>query len=435
MIINSLEKLCHLLGLPRLVEKQIRGFSIDSRTVQEGEVFCAITGARHDGHHHIQEAVERGASAVLVERPVDCKAPVLIVQNVEKALKLTAAYTYRAAKVKGIAVTGSNGKTTTKEFIAQLLEGAFKTPGNANSQLGLPLSLLNGLTGQESYAVLEMGMSKAGEITSLVHIAPPHVALINSVSFCHAENFNGLKEIALAKAEIFSHPATPHKLFHRPVEDLIFECLAGAIPFELNARGLPFTLLLEGSSYYFYHGNRKWRLDDLPFKEEHLLHNLLAALSAICIAGIDLEKVLPKLAYLKIPEKRFQQVQKQGVLYVNDAYNASPESMKAALKALPKPAGVGKRVGVLGSMMELGKFSENCHREIGRFSIPHLDHLICYGEECRPIVEEWKKAGKEVYMADDFRDLQCKLEKLVKRDDVVLLKGSNSKQLWKLVEE
>jgi UDP-N-acetylmuramoyl-tripeptide--D-alanyl-D-alanine ligase len=255
------------------------------------------------------------------------------------------------------------------------------------------------------------------------------------VSYCHAENFPLLKDIAKAKAEIFSHESTVHKLYHRPIEMLLSEELSGAIPFDLNAKELPFTIVCEQGCYYFYEQGRKHDLGSIPFREEHLLHNLLAALAGLSLAGVPIEKVLTKISQLKLPEKRFQLVQKQGALYVNDAYNASPESMKAALKSLPKPIGFGKRIGVLGSMKELGKFSENCHREVGKFSLQVLDELICFGKECAPLVDEWKKAGREVYFTEDFNELKSRLSHIVKRDDVVLLKGSNSNQLWKLVEE
>ncbi|MFV0340796.1 MAG: UDP-N-acetylmuramoyl-tripeptide--D-alanyl-D-alanine ligase [Parachlamydiaceae bacterium] len=422
------------MNAPCPKELLLKGFSIDSRTVKEGELFCAISGEKHDGHDHLDEAVRKGAAAVLVERQLHCSIPFVVVNSVQRALQQAAQHAYAQSRVKGIAVTGSNGKTTTKEFIYQLLEGAFKTPGNANSQLGLPLALLNGLKGSESYAVLEMGMSTAGEIAKLVQIAPPQVAVITTVSYCHAENFKGLKEIAAAKAEIFSQSETEHKLYHRPIEKLIPEMVKGAVPFELNNVKMPFTLLSEKDGLYFVDHGKRHLLQDLPFKEEHLLHDLLAALAAVCLAGASMDKTLARVSQLKLPEKRFQPVQKLGALYINDAYNASPESMKAALKALPKPLGRGKRIGVLGSMMELGSFSEECHREVGKFALPILDQLICHGIECKPLVDEWKKAGREAQITNDFEELKVWVEKSVVKDDVVLLKGSNSKQLWKLIE-
>jgi UDP-N-acetylmuramoyl-tripeptide--D-alanyl-D-alanine ligase len=434
MIINSLEKFCHLLNAPYPKNLPLKGFSIDSRTVKEGELFCAISGEKHDGHDHLDEAVRRGAAAVLAERLLHCSVPVIVVNSVQRALQQAAHNAYAKSRVKGIAVTGSNGKTTTKEFICQLLEGAFKTPGNANSQLGLPLALLNGLKGTEPYAVLEMGMSTAGEIANLAQIAPPQVAVITSVSYCHAENFKGLQEIAAAKAEIFSQPETQHQLYHRPIEKLIPEMVKTAVPFELYNEKMSFTLISEKDSLYFVDHGQRHLLLNLPFKEEHLLHDLLAALASVSLAGAPMEKAMERISQLRLPEKRFQSVQKQGALYINDTYNASPESMKAALKALPKPSGRGKRIGVLGSMMELGKFSEECHREVGKFALPYLDQLFCYGIECQPLVDEWKKAGRQVMMTENFEELKAWVEKSVVKEDVVLLKGSNSKQLWKLIE-
>lgn len=439
MQIASLKQLCALLNIPCQKDGPVRGFSIDSRTIAPGEVFCALQGERVDGHQFIQDALARGASAVIASNAASGLERHLIVPDVLTALQSLAAGSFKAARVPCIAVTGSVGKTTLKEFICQLLEGhfrIFKTPGNANSQVGLPLAILNGLNDRNEVAVLEMGMSRAGEIARLVKIAPPQVAVINSVGYCHAENFEGLAGIAKAKSEIFSHADTKHKIYHWSIEGLMGGAPAeGSKPFGLQNEALAFTLLPASKGYIYKEGETRKLIPEPPFNEAYLLHNLLAALAAVRSFGVSLEDVESKIPLLQTPEKRFQRIQKKGVILINDAYNACPLSMKAALKAIPATKQGGRRFAVLGSMAELGRFSEGCHREVGSYALPFADALYCLGPDCAPMVEEWKKAGREPSFFTEYEALLNALKKEVREGDVVLVKGSNSHQLWKLVDE
>lgn len=439
MQITSLKKLAAFLGQTIQQDRPITGFTVDSRTILPGMVYCALRGERVDGHQFIEEAFQKGASACVVDRSCKSAGNLFIVEDVLKVVQGMAERLIAVSRPRIIAVTGSVGKTTVKEFIAQLLTGSFdvfKTPGNANSQIGLPLAILNGLEDRHEVAVVEMGMSRAGEIASLVKIAPPEVALINSVGYCHAEFFKGLIDIAKAKAEIFSNPTTKKRLLHWSLEAFLPEIVRdGALPFGLENPELAFSLIHHHDRWMFKEQGRLHSLPSQPFQSPHLLHNLLAALSAISAMNIDLSPILTRVGNLKSPDKRFQVVEKDDVILINDSYNACPLSMKAALKALPEPVKEGKRIAVLGAMAELGRFSDTCHREVGSFAKDHADYLICYGTECKPLIEEWKKSGKSYELYEDYESLVKAVKRVVKPHDVLLLKGSNSNQLWKLMDE
>jgi UDP-N-acetylmuramoyl-tripeptide--D-alanyl-D-alanine ligase len=439
MQISTLKKLACFLGKTIAQDGVITGFSVDSRLIQPGMVYCALRGEKVDGHQFIDEAFKRGASACIVDQPCAADGNVILVDDVLTTIQNLAERLVATQKIRVVAVTGSVGKTTVKEFIAQLLTGSyevFKTPGNANSQIGLPLALLNGLKDSHEIAVVEMGMSHEGEIAKLVKIAPPEVALINSVGYCHAEFFSGLSAIAKAKAEIFSNPLTKHKIFHWSLEAFLPQIVhEGGLAFGLENAGLAYSFIHHQSRWMFKELSRMHSLPTQPFQSSHLQHNLLAALSAISALNIDLSPILARIGSLKSPEKRFQIVEKDDVILINDSYNACPLSMKAALKALPEPIKSGRRIAVLGTMAELGRFSDACHREVGAFAKDHADYLICYGKDCAPLAEEWKKSGKSVELYEDFSSLAEAVKRVVKPHDVLLLKGSNSNQLWKLMDE
>lgn len=439
MQIVTLKKLAEFLGKPIQQDRAISGFSADSRTILPGMVYCALKGEKVDGHQFVEEAFQKGASACIVDRPCASKGNLFLVDDVLKAVQALAERVIAEKQLRIIAVTGSVGKTTVKEFIAQLLSGSyevFKTPGNANSQIGLPLAILNGLEDRHEMAVVEMGMSHPGEIAKLVKIAPPEIALINSVGYCHAEFFTGLSSIAKAKAEIFSNPSTKHRLFHWSLEALLPQMIReGALPFGLENPSLAFSLFHHQNRFMFKAQGRMHSLPMQPFHSSHLLHNLLAALSAVSMLNIDLSPIIARIGTLKSPEKRFQVVEKDDVILINDSYNACPLSMKAALKELPEPIKDGRRIAVLGAMAELGSFSEACHREVGAYAREHVDYLICFGKECKPLAEEWSKGGKGFELYEDYESLVEAVKRLMRPNDVLLLKGSNSNQLWKLIDE
>jgi UDP-N-acetylmuramoyl-tripeptide--D-alanyl-D-alanine ligase len=419
--------------------------SVDTRTICPGSLYIALKGERVDGHAFLADAKAKGAKAAVVNRHYtgpDYGLCLLPVEDPLAALQEIAKQTLARRKTRLVAVTGSIGKTTTKEFIATLLSSKYKvgySPGNSNSQVGVPLTILNHTTGHEEILVLEMGMTHSGQISRLVQIAPPEVAVITTVALVHACNFNSVADIAWAKAEIFSHPHTRLGILHRDISNYEELCRYGScrkISFSLQSDLADYELRIkEGNKLYAHVEDCILDLNPLKVPGKHNMHNALAAGIVARHFNISWETILQTMQQFSLPERRLQFIEKKGVLFLNDSYNASELSVKAALETLPGVNGKGKKIAVLGSMLELGKFSEECHRRVGEFALQHVDQLYCLGEECYPIYQIWQKAGKPVQLFSERAALVDALRNSIQPSDVVLLKGSRSKELWKVIEE
>lgn len=391
-------------------------FSVDTRNLHPGDIYCALPGEKADGHLFVQEAFAKGAKgAIVLESYLESAAgPLFRVKNVLETLQdLAKDYLAKNRPRLVIGVTGSLGKTTTKDFIASLLEGSFsvcKTPGNSNSQIGLPLTILNHFRGEE-ILVLEMGMTHAGNIRKLVEIAPPDIALLTKVALVHAANFSSLEEIGRAKSEIFLHPETKLGIYAAEIEDI-------------------FDIQQVGSCK-----KRSFSLGSLSIGEfsRHNQHNLQGALAVCQEAGVPMETLLARIPSLKLPKQRFEHVYKNGIHFINDAYNAAPDSVIEGLRSLPNVE--GKKIGVLGSMLELGRFSEESHRQVGEEALLHLDRLICLGAECAPMKEVWESRAKPVDLFYELGPLVSLLRGLAHPKDLVYIKGSNSKMMWKILDD
>lgn len=428
----SIKALGQLLGQSINSNIIIAGYAIDSRGIQPGALFFALPGKKVDGHFFLKEAAAKQASAAIVSRDYkgDAFGLILIfVENVQEALHLLAKKLFSARKEKVIGVTGSVGKTTTKELIAHLLGAkyrVFKTFGSFNSQLTFPLTLLN-LEGEFDFLVLEMGMSQPGEIEKLVDIAPPAIAIITRIAYAHAQFFtSGLSGIAAAKAEIFSHPQTTLAVLSRQAAE--FEEVRRAVKCK------KVTYSLDGPADYVLKEILTSPLS-LPFFATHLQENFLAAYAVCRELGMKTEDIFARAQSWKNCPLRFELIQKEGITYVQDCYNANPESMRAALLNLPDPEANGKKIAVLGSMKELGTFSEDCHKQIGELALTCVDRLFCLGPECQTMIELFIKAGKKAEIFPNLLDLKKNVENSVRKGDVVLIKGSNAHQLWKLLED
>lgn len=422
----------------------IAGVSVDSRLITSNQVFFALKGARVDGHASLAEAASKGAAAAVVNQSYDGNdfgLPLLRVEDGLQALQNLAKSILSQRKSKIVAVTGSVGKTTTKDFITALLQKKYcvgSSPGNSNSKIGLPLAILNHTTGKEDFLVLEMGMTSAGEISDLIQIAPPHIAVITSVALVHACNFSSLEEIALAKGEILAHPKTTLGIIAREIE--AYEAIKSIgtcrkLSFSTSSRQADYCL--EGTAKQFKvrcFGEDNLSLPCLPVPGKHNRHNFLAAVAVARSLHISWDEIAQAIPLLTLPERRLQTVEKNGIIFINDSYNASPVAVKAALAALPRPKLGGKRIAVIGAMLELGKFSERCHRDIAEAALQKVEHLLCLGEECLPMQEIWKKADKEANLFKTLPELMEALKTIVRPGDVVLLKGSRSKELWKVLD-
>jgi UDP-N-acetylmuramoyl-tripeptide--D-alanyl-D-alanine ligase len=420
--------------------------SIDSRTLAPGALFVAVAGPRFDGHEFLAQAKERGAAAALVHRDADAAGlPVLRVGDTTRALADLAAAVRAAAAVPVAAITGSAGKTTTKEMTAGLLatRGAvLKTEGNLNNQYGLPLTLLR-LRPEHRFAVLELGMSAAGELRGLTRIARPDAAVITLVAPVHLEFFPSLDAIADAKAEILEGlgPGGVAVLNgDDPLVRRIGERHPGRVvwfgrdrAFDVSAErwrgtvhGMRFDLHLDGRSVDVA----------LPFAGPHHLTNFLAAAAVARHFGLDADEIAataPSLA----PASHRGQVRRlrSGVTLLDDCYNSNPVAVDAAVTALSLSA-PGRRVAFLGDMRELGATAEALHREVGRKVGPRLDVIAAVGPLAASFLagaREGERVPAELLAYPDAATAAAAVD-LVRPGDSVLVKGSRGVKLEAVVD-
>jgi UDP-N-acetylmuramoyl-tripeptide--D-alanyl-D-alanine ligase len=419
------------------------GACVDSRLLKTGDLFFACSGNRSDGHAFIAQVAQKGASAAVVSADYNGECyglPLIYVENPEKALQQLAKSLLQSSKTKVVAITGSVGKTTTKGFLAHLLTSSFRvaaTPGNYNSQLGLPLTILNHLQEDTEIAVLEMGMTKAGHIASLIEIAPPDVAVITATALGHAENFDSLEAIGLAKAEILSHPKTQLGIVDFGIcnyQTIAQSSCAPLTSFSCDTHHADWTLIPSKQNLQlFQHGIPVMEFDPLSLPGKHNLHNFLAAAIAAHTCGVSWRNIQESAKALILPEMRLQIEEHHGITFINDSYNSLPIAVQAALDSLPTPKRDGRKIAVLGEMRELGQFSLKCHLEVAEYALPRVDMLFCLGKECASMHDLWKKAGRQVFWLLEFSELVEQLRKFLRPDDVVLIKGSRTSGLSGLV--
>lgn len=412
------------------------GANIDSRKLLPGQLFVALVAAR-DGHDFIPAALEKGASAVLCNR-VEGDFPAIVVEDTRIALGQIAAGLLRQMNPKIIGVTGSVGKSTTKEMIAAVLETQYKvskTPANHNNDLGMPAAVL-AMDEDSQVVVLEMGMCRAGEIGYMSGLTHPHIGVIINIGTMHIENLGSQEGILKAKLEITEGMDRQGKLLlygddsflwgsreNLPVEALYFgqyneKCGVRAENVQCTTEGIRYTAVCEAGCFPVY----------LPLEGEHYVADSLAAISAGLELGITPENIQKGLANFQTMEGRQEIFEFKGCTVIKDCYNAGPESMEAALKVLGKRP--GRRIAILADMLELGSHSASAHEKVGALAAQYADVLLCYGPESQTMLRGAKKSGMEEarhYL--DRTALHADLMQTVQAGDVLLFKGSRGMKM------
>lgn len=415
------------------IASQCRHFAIDSREVGKGSLFFALPGAKVDGHQFLEEVASRGAYGAVVKigyMGSDFGLKLAYVSDVKLALQELAKKVPKPEKI--VAITGSMGKTTTKEFLATLLEAKFrvgKTEGNQNTQVTLPLTLLN-LQKDCDVLVLEMGMGAFGDVGRLVEIAPPDLAIVTRIA--PAGMAGSLESISKAKGEIFSSKKTKRGIVSWQAAEYTEILHGGGIPKWIygwqedlkDVRSADFVM----TDGLFINDSPKI---EVSFEGKHLQENFLAAASAARALGLSWQDIASRAKLCKPYDRRFAKEERDGIVFINDCYNANPHSVIAALKNLPKPKSGGKVVGVLGAMPDLGKESKRYHQEVGKVASEHLDRVFCIGDEATEIA---KAFGKNAEHYENVKEVQKALEVMISSGDVVLIKGGNSLKLWEILE-
>lgn len=418
----------------------------DSRKITPGCLFVALQGDRFDGHDYIASAYEQGCVCVISHKPVEPPTgkAAIIVKDTKRALMDLAAYYREQFYIPVVGITGSVGKTTTKEFIYSVLSQGFcaiKTEGNFNNEIGLPLTVFR-LERETQLAVLEMGMSGFGEIANLTAIAKPYIGVITNIGTAHIENLGSREGILKAKMEIAQGIAPGGYLVLNGDEPL----LRGAT---IKKGITPIYYGVENQENDFYATNIQSFDDHTIFEVRGRMqrtvrintvgvHNVYNALAAMCVGfllGIGPEKMQEGLLAFQNAAMRQNIYQKNGITIIDDCYNANPDSMKAALKVLAGKE--GKKIAVLGDMLELGSYSQLGHNEVGACARQlGIDLVLCYGEESRYIAEGFVKNRdphqKAAYFSDKEMLAQC-LKSQLCPGDVVLFKGSRGMKMEELI--
>jgi len=433
---KHLKEIGEFLGLKKGSEIYPTSAAFDSRKVEPKGLFFALVGETHDGHAFLEEVAQKGALAAVVSQKYqgpDFGLTLFPVPDVRVALQALAKWIHNENPPYTIAITGTVGKTTTKEFIADILSERYrlaKPVGSANSQVSLPLLLLNQSESVEML-VLEMGMSFPGEISRLVDIAPPDFGVLTKVSLAHSENFETIDEIAAAKMELFEK--TDAGLFN--LETMAFppvhEAALRKTFYSITDPYADYFLKKTGDQVVIVERGKESPPLTVPFQASHLLENFLCAAAVARMHELTWDEIQHGAAKMQPYLHRFQIFKRDGIQFVDDSYNASVVSVKAALDNLPKGK---KTIALLGDMRELGKFSKKCHEEVAQHALDVVDHLLCIGNEIQPMIEVFKKAGKPVEKVSSCTDAKKRIAALATEGDVVLIKGSNSLKLWKTLD-
>ncbi|CAL1240195.1 UDP-N-acetylmuramoyl-tripeptide--D-alanyl-D-alanine ligase [Candidatus Methylocalor cossyra] len=443
-----LSELEHLLGGERRGEdRAFAAVSIDTRTLQPGDLFLALRGARFDGNDFVPAAAQGGACAAVVERFAESPLPQLRVADGRRALGQLGA-TWRARwPGRVVGVTGSNGKTTVKEMIAAVLgvsAPVLKTGGNLNNDIGVPLTLLR-LRLEHRHAVIEMGANHAGEIAYLGGLARPDVAVITNAGPAHLEGFGSLEGVARAKGELLESLSTAGVAVLN-ADDRFFpawcERAAGRTVLgfgwsdRAQVRALPESVVMGLSatgfrtSFELLHGGRRRPLS-LALAGRHNVVNALAATAAALALGCELDQIATGLARITPVPGRLAPVQGQrGALLIDDTYNANPSSFEVALEVLRSLS--GKSWVVLGAFAELGAASAELHAAIGRRAkAAGVERLFAIGPEADRAVAAFGDGG--VY-CQSREELTERVARALSPETVVLIKGSRSQRLEQVVE-
>lgn len=431
-----------LEGDPGFHLTSIRGIKIDSREIEGDDLFIAIKGSKYDGHDFIESALSKGAVAAVVSgREAEDRAlqdnRCISVEDTIYALGELARYHRHRLDVKVVAVTGSNGKTTVKNLIFEMLSQngpALKSPANFNNFFGLPLSIFQ-IDHHHKSAVLELGMSAGGEISRLAEIASPNIAVITNVGPVHLEFFNNVEEIAAAKLEILER-IEPGGILIVNGDDGI---LAGKVhqgDFEIIRFGLSCENDICPQDLTFDKNQLpSFRIAGTPVRSNlpgvYNVYNILAAFAASKALGIPPEPAAAAIARFRPEDMRSEITSKKGITFIIDCYNANPISMKYALDTLAGMECKGCRIAVLGDMLELGERSEMYHRQIGAYAYEKgIDSVYCYGSLARVMAESF---GDGAIHSGEQEVLAGRLLKEIVKGDIVLFKGSRGMAMENIV--
>ena len=407
---------------------EVENFEIDTRKINERDVFVAITKEGSNGNKYYKQAVEKGAVCMLTEEPEEKVGNIILVKDSVKALQELAIYKRSKYDIPVVAITGSVGKTSTKDMVASVMAKKFnvlKTLGNYNNELGLPITILR--LRNENALVVEMGMNHFGEISTLTKIAKPNLAVITNIGTAHIGNLGSRENILKAKLEILEGLQGKSVIINND-NDLLSKWAKENNKYDVITYGIE----NKQSSYVAeniksYEDKSTFELEGktitVPVGGEHFVLNSLCAIAVGRYFGMPLEKIQKGIEDLELTKKRMEiNKTKLGAIVINDSYNANYDSMKAAIEYLEKIEN-RRKIAVLGDMLELGEYSEELHRKVGDL-IKNVDVLITVGNLAKYISENAKISNKIIVNSNE--EAISRIKDIIQENDAILLKASNS---------
>ena len=430
-----------VVGVSVKNDTRITGWSVDSRTIAPGDLFFALRGPNNDGNAYVDEVLRKGAAAAIANEPA--QGPVLVVADTLVALQSVASWARDQWGGDVVGVTGSAGKTSTKDVIAAMLAPAMptgKTIGNLNNHVGVPLSILR-LAREARVAVLEMGMNHGGEIRDLCAIARPRIGVVTNVGRAHVENFDSIEGVAAAKRELIDAlPADGIAVLNaddplvirfretHPGKTITFGLGPGA-----DFRAERVEILSEGL---------RFRCCGVDFESSllgrHNVLNILAGLAVASVFGITPARLTSVVKEQQAPSMRGERILHDGILILNDCYNSNPDAARVMLDVL-RETPAKRRIAVLGEMLELGRWSESLHRDVGRYAAGSgIDVLVGIRGAANFLVDAAMEAGQAVDAAFFFPEAAEAgdyLRRVARPGDVILMKGSRGTHVERALEK
>ena len=434
--------------------KVFRGVSIDSRTLKKDELFICIHGDKFDGHDFIEEVQNKKAAAVILSDGSNVISrrgggPIVVrVDDTLEALQELARFHREKMSMRVVGITGTNGKSTTKEMTAAITEKKFKTiktRGNLNNHIGLPLNLFH-LSKNDEVAIMEMGMSAAGEIKRLAEIAQPQIGVLTNISEGHLVHLKTLKKVQAAKGELYDSLSEQGTAIVNVDDPLVFE-LAKSVRAKVVTYGIYNKADIKAENIRSM-GQEGFSLDVnffdknvpvcLPFLGECNIYNALAAIATGFSLGVGSDDIQDGLRNVKLLPNRYEVTEHEGATIINDSYNANPRSMQEALKTLTGYRCEGRRFFVVGDMLELGDLAELAHVRLGvNIAKYSVDYLVVVGELSAHVAKSAVASGmnkKQTATASDHKCAVAFLKKHVRPGDCLLVKGSRGSRMEEVIE-
>ena len=423
-------------------DDEINFFSQDSRQMTNGGMYIPLKGERFDGHNFIESAFQTGAQAIISEKDVNYEDKIVIkVKDTHQALKDMASYLRNHRPVKVVGVTGSVGKTSTRDMVYSVVKQKYKTlktEGNYNNEIGLPLTILR--YHDEEVLVLEMGMNHLQEMSRLSMIARPDIACITNVGTAHIGELGSRENILKAKLEIINGMKEGSTLIINQDNDMLQTVELPHLNVVRVGKGKEASIqashivLEETKSSFEVEYQGKKEIIEVPVQGEHNISNALIAIAVGIELNISLEDIKKGIQEFKLTKNRMDILEKNHKTIIDGTYNASVDSMKSSIDVL---ANYKKRkVAILADMLELGSYSQQLHEEVGNYvATKEIDVLICIGKEAKYMYQKAKEKMENVYYFTSNQEVIEQLDQFLKNDDVVLVKGSHSMNLKEIVEK